>query len=58
MNLLELPVLFYVACLSLYVTGRGDQTALAIAWIYVGLRALHSLIHLSYNKSSTGSASS
>jgi hypothetical protein len=49
MNLLELPLLFYVACLGLYVTGKVDQTALAVAWLYVGLRALHSLIHLSYN---------
>ena len=24
MNLLELPVLFYVACLSMYVTGKVD----------------------------------
>lgn len=50
MNLLELPVLFYVAGLMYYVAGRVDQTALVLAWIYVGLRAIHSVIHLSYNK--------
>lgn len=49
MNLLELPVLFYAACLGLYVTGKVDQTMLILAWTYVGLRTLHSLIHLSYN---------
>jgi hypothetical protein len=49
MNLLELPMLFYVLCLSMYVTDRGDSTACDLAWIYVGLRVLHSLIHLSYN---------
>jgi len=49
MNLLELPVLFYVAGLMYYVAGRVDQTALALAWTYVGLRAIHSVIHLSYN---------
>ncbi len=49
MNLLELPVLFYVAGLMYYVAGRVDQTALALAWAYVGLRAIHSVIHLSYN---------
>ena len=49
MNLLELPVLFYVACLSLYVTDKVDQTELTLAWVYVGLRVLHSLIHVSYN---------
>jgi len=49
MNLLELPMLFYVASLMYYVAGRLDQTALVVAWGYVGLRAVHSLIHLTYN---------
>jgi hypothetical protein len=49
MNLLEAPVLFYAACLTLYVTNTADRTALIIAWTYVALRALHSIIHLSYN---------
>jgi len=49
MNLLEMPVLFYVLCLMLYVSGRVDQTFLALAWGYVGLRVLHSLVHVSYN---------
>jgi hypothetical protein len=50
MNLLELPVLFYVACLTLYVTRTVDQTSLYLAWLYVALRAAHSLVHLTYNK--------
>ena len=50
MNLLELPVLFYVASLMYFVAGRVDQTTLAIAWAYVALRAAHSLIHVTYNK--------
>jgi len=49
MNLLELPVLFYVACLTFYVTKTADQAALWIAWSYVVLRLIHSAIHLSYN---------
>ena len=49
MNLLELPVLFYVAGLMYYVAGRVDQSVLMVAWAYVGLRAVHSLIHLTYN---------
>jgi len=49
MNLLELPMLFYVAGLMYYVAGRVDQTALILAWAYVALRAIHSIIHLSYN---------
>jgi hypothetical protein len=50
MNLLELPVLFYVVSLMYFVTGRVAMTALVLAWLYVGLRALHSAIHLTYNK--------
>jgi hypothetical protein len=49
MNLLELPMLFYVASLMLYVTGRVDGPALGMAWLYVGLRIVHSIIHLTYN---------
>lgn len=49
MNLLELPILFYVAGLMYFVAGRVDQTVLAVAWAYVGVRAVHSLIHLTYN---------
>ena len=49
MNLLELPMLFYVAGLMYYVADRLDTPALALAWAYVALRALHSAIHLSYN---------
>lgn len=50
MNLLELPVLFYVACLTYYVTDRVNDTALALAWSYVGLRIAHSAIHVTYNR--------
>jgi hypothetical protein len=50
MNLLELPMLFYVVCVLNYVTSPTVAAAtLALAWSYVGLRALHSLIHLTYN---------
>lgn len=49
MNLLELPTLFYAACLALYVLKRVEDVDLIIAWVYVGLRTLHSLVHLSYN---------
>lgn len=50
MNLLELPMLFYAACLALFVTGTVDGLALALAWTYVALRAVHSAIHVTYNK--------
>jgi hypothetical protein len=49
MNLLEAPVLFYVVCLTLYVAQRADPWAVYLAWAYVGLRVLHSLVHLTHN---------
>jgi len=48
-NLFEAPVLFYVAILTIFVTQMGNTTLLAIAWIYVALRYLHSFIHVTYN---------
>src|SRR5579862_2463471 len=41
MNLLELPVLFYVGSLMYFVTSKVDAVVLAVAWLYVALRAAH-----------------
>ena len=49
MNLLELPILFYVLAVSLFVTRHVDALQLGLAWSYVALRAGHSLVHLTYN---------
>ncbi|HSW82231.1 MAG TPA: MAPEG family protein [Usitatibacter sp.] len=49
MNLLELPVLFYVACIVLYVTAKVDVVGLGLAWTFVALRIAHSAVHLTYN---------
>ena len=47
-NLLETPVLFYVACLTLFVTSV-DALAVGLAWVYVATRVAHSAVHLTYN---------
>ena len=49
-NLFEIPVLFYTLCLALAVTGLGSALFVAGAWLYVGLRTGHSLIHITYNR--------
>lgn len=49
-NLFEVPVLFYLLCVALAVTGASTPGFVAAAWGYVGLRALHSLIHVTYNR--------
>src|SRR5437660_5348539 len=38
MNLLEMPVLFYAACITFYVTKTVDATALWLAWLDFALR--------------------
>jgi hypothetical protein len=48
-NLLELPVLFYVVCLALLATGIRDDLYLILAWVFVALRVVQALIHLTYN---------
>lgn len=49
MNLLELPMLFYVGCLMYFVSQHVDQIVIVVAWTYVALRAIHSAIHITYN---------
>ena len=51
MNLLELPLLFYVLCLMAYATGAATAAPalVPLAWLYVLLRVLHSLVHVGYN---------
>ena len=49
MNLLELPLLFYVACIILYLVKAVDAAAIYLAWAYVALRIAHSAVHVTYN---------
>ena len=48
-NLLELPTLFYAACLTAFVLSAVTGWMLVWAWAYVAARLLQSAIHLSYN---------
>lgn len=48
-NLFELPVLFYALVPLLIVTSTSSLGFVIAGWAYVGLRALHSLIHCTYN---------
>ncbi|CBF74960.1 MAPEG family protein [Aspergillus nidulans FGSC A4] len=51
-NLLEQPTQFYAVTLALAIAHRGvdDPTDLKLAWLYVGLRVLHSLVHVTVNR--------
>ena len=48
-NLFEIPTLFYALALYLFVTQRVDTGYLILAWVFVGFRALHSLVHCTVN---------
>lgn len=49
-NLLEAPVLFYVAAVLAAVFGAVDAVIVALAWAYVACRVAHSVIHCTYNR--------
>jgi len=48
-NLFEMPVLFYAVVLLSLVLMIQDGVLVALAWGFVILRVIHSLIHCSYN---------
>lgn len=48
-NLFELPVLFYALCLVLMQQGWAAPLDVTLAWVFVGLRALHSLVQCTVN---------
>ena len=50
MNLVQVPVLFYVVCLTMFLTQGVTAAFVGLAWAYFVLRVAHSLVHLSYNK--------
>jgi len=48
-NLMEQPTLFYAVALSLALLGIGGGWNATLAWIYVALRAAHSLVQATVN---------
>ncbi|PTQ61319.1 MAPEG family protein [Sphingomonas aurantiaca] len=49
-HLMEQPTLFYAVCTVLALSGSGDGPNAWIAWAYVGLRIVHSLIQATSNR--------
>lgn len=49
-NQFELPVLFYAACLSLYVTEGASYVSVGLAWLFVATRCAHAWFHLTANR--------
>lgn len=53
MHLMEQPTLFYAVALVIAFTGTGNGFNAALAWAYVGLRIVHSIVQATFNKIST-----
>ena len=49
-NQFELPVLFHVACIALFVTGAAGPWAVALAWLFATSRYGHAFIHVTSNR--------
>ena len=48
-HLMEQPTIFYATALALAVAGQGDGLNAMLAWGYVGLRVVHSLVQATAN---------
>jgi hypothetical protein len=49
-NQFELPVLFYAACLVLFVLGAAGQAAVIVAWLFALARIAHAYVHVTTNR--------
>jgi hypothetical protein len=49
-HLMEQPTVFYAVALTLALAGAGDGLNLTLAWAYVALRIVHSLIQVLINR--------
>lgn len=49
-HLLEQPVIFYALIFYIYMAGTSDWLAIDLAWTYVILRVIHSLIQCTVNR--------
>lgn len=49
-HLHEQPTIFYALMFFAAITGGGDPTALKLAWAYVALRVVHSLVQATFNR--------
>lgn len=48
-NLMQVPTLFYVICILMLVAKEADNAQIILAWTFVALRCLHTLIYMILN---------
>ena len=49
-NLFEFPILFYVVCISIFVSGKVDDYFITLAYWYFYFRVAHSIYHIFFNQ--------
>ncbi|MGH8541297.1 MAG: MAPEG family protein [Stenotrophobium sp.] len=49
-HLMEQPTIFYAIALALALIEQGGGINLELAWAYVGMRVVHSLVQATWNK--------
>lgn len=49
-NQFELPMLFFIACISLYVTDGAGTAAVVLAWLFFMARVVHAYVHVTSNR--------
>ncbi|NGN44386.1 hypothetical protein G6N74_25260 [Mesorhizobium sp. CGMCC 1.15528] len=50
MNQFELPILFHVVCLALFVTSGVAYVPVVLAWLFAISRYVHAWVHLTGNR--------
>lgn len=49
-NQFELPVLFYMACMMLFVLGAAGSFTVLVAWLFALSRMAHAYVHVTTNR--------
>ncbi len=49
-NQFELPILFHVGCLALFIAEADNEVALILAWLFVISRYVHAYVHVTSNR--------
>ena len=49
-HLMEQPTVFYAVAIAIAVLGGGAGTNALLAWVYVALRVVHSIVQATFNK--------
>jgi hypothetical protein len=49
-HLMEAPTVFYAVALAIVISGQASELNNVAAWVFVGLRTLHSIVQATFNR--------